>query len=545
VHSRELPRLLLALFFGLPISLVVVALILLTPVGGIVLAVILLLALLVWFSFEVYYASLIANWILVSEHNYPRLYELLIEMKDRIGVKEPIDIIVYKQDVFSSFFTALFARRAIFVGSELLAEGVTDDELRWLIGRHVGWFRSKRRLGPLRYVIAFVEQLLIFNLWIYPYIRATVYTGDRVALAAVGGDISAAVSTMNKLIVGRELGYSVDPAGVVRQYRRVKGSLFAFLARLGWPFPHMTARYVDLIGFAEREFPNRAQEFASLNPSFQTMGGAWPLMRSTEKKGDGVSNAVGLGFLAGAIVAPLLVFVVWSAVFRGGLGFIGGLFDGGYCNRDYYGCGGYSKSEESYAYPAESEAPAAAWGAYETGQLSPEIARAAERAREVRAYAEAAAQEAQSAAQSGYNYGTQNAYSGYGYYTTSNGDRGAGQMSDGRLHGAGVYEWADASSSVSRYEGGWQYGARGGYGVTTWRNGAVYKGEYSSDQRAGHGSFQYSDGRLYEGQWSDGQRHGYGVEWTSNGDVSSAGYWSSDVFQGSAAAEPAAPATTH
>ncbi len=93
-----------------------------------------------------------------------------------------------------------------------------------------------------------------------------VYTGDRIALGVITGDISSAVSAMQKIFVGRQLGYSVNPSGIVSQHRMVKGSLFAFLARLPIAYPHMTARYVDLIGFAKRRYPEQFQRFDAANP---------------------------------------------------------------------------------------------------------------------------------------------------------------------------------------------------------------------------------------------------------------------------------------
>jgi hypothetical protein len=311
VHPRQTPRFLLALLIAVPGALLVLGLTLAT--NGLLAAFALLLAFLIWFGFEVFYALLIANWVLVSEHNYPRLATLLEEMKSKIGVKKPVDMVVYQRGEFNAAFATLFSRRAIFINSHLLEEGVTDDELRWLIGRFVGQVRAKRRMGLFYYVIEFVQSLQIFNLFILPYERATVYTGDRIALAAIDGDISSAIAALNKLIVGRAVGYSVNPAGLARQYRRVKGSLFGFLARIGSPFPHNIARYVDLIGYAERAFPAQYEAFAAMNPSFQVAGGAMPLVRATVKSGDAGSNMIGWGLLAGAAACTFIGAVTLSA----------------------------------------------------------------------------------------------------------------------------------------------------------------------------------------------------------------------------------------
>src|SRR5262249_31930178 len=101
---------------------------------------------------------------------------------------------------------------------------------------------------------------------ILPYERAMVHTGDRIALAEIDGDLSSAISAMQKLLVGRELGYSVNPEGLIAQHREVKGSLFAFLARCGQGFPLTTARYVDLILFAKPFSPAQFAVFQAANP---------------------------------------------------------------------------------------------------------------------------------------------------------------------------------------------------------------------------------------------------------------------------------------
>lgn len=376
IHPREYPRFILALIFALPIAIAVLAAVLLS--FGLVLAYILLIAFFVWFVFEIAYAHFLANCILVSEHNYPRVNALLDEMKKKIGVDKRVDVFVYQQGEFNAYFSMLFARRAIFLNSELLEQGVTDDELRWLLGRFIGRIRAKQRMGPLSWVIALAERLIVFNFFIYPYIRATAYTGDRVALAAIDGDISTAVSAMNKLMVGRQLGYSVNPAGIVMQYKRVKGSLFAFLARLSLPLPHTLARYFDLIAFAEKRFPSRFDEFAAMNPSFQTAGGTWRLMRSGETGyvGGGLSaGAVGAMLLIGFLVTGVAGGVMFASMGTGAFASLTSMFNGGGYHNDPYASTDYA-TYETPAPPAEAPAEAPAY--YDTYATDPAAAPAPE-----------------------------------------------------------------------------------------------------------------------------------------------------------------------
>jgi hypothetical protein len=187
-------------------------------------------------------------------------------LKVKMGYQKPIFIFVYEQGNFNAYMRYIFFRRAIFLNSELLETGVSDDEVRWLIGRFIGYMRARRQAGVLGWVIRAAQHLLVFNIFLLPYERAMVYTGDRLAVAAIDGDISSAISAMQKLLVGRQLGYSVNPEGIVEQQRQVKGSFFAFLARIMSGFPHMTSRYVDLIVFAKAYFPAQFAKFEAANP---------------------------------------------------------------------------------------------------------------------------------------------------------------------------------------------------------------------------------------------------------------------------------------
>ena len=262
-HPLYPRRFALALFFALLLFPLIGA----GLVAGTIALVVPLFAFLIWMSGRVLYATFLGHSILVSELNYARIHHIGEDLRARIGYPKKVDIFVYEQGHFNAYlYKFFFYRRAVFLNSELLEAGVTDDELRWLIGRFVGYLRARRESGFWSWTIRAAQHLLVFDFFILPYERALVYTGDRIALGVIAGDISSAVSAMQKIFVGRQLGYSVNPSGIVAQHRMVKGSLFAFLARLPIAYPHMTARYVDLIGFAKKRYPEQFQRFDAANP---------------------------------------------------------------------------------------------------------------------------------------------------------------------------------------------------------------------------------------------------------------------------------------
>ena len=262
-HPIQPKRFALALFFALILfPLIAIAL----AVGTIAL-IVPFLAFLVWLSGRILYSNFVGNRILVSGLNYPRIHRIGEELRFVIGYKKSVDIFVYEQGNFNAFLLKFFFyRRAVFLNSELLEAGVTDDEIRWLVGRFVGYLWARKKAGFWGWCIRAAQALLIFDLFLKPYERALNYTGDRIALAVIGGDVSSATAAMQKLFVGRQLGYSLNPNGIVDQHRLIKGSVFAFLARLGSSFPHMTARYVDLIEFAKQKYPAQFERFEAANP---------------------------------------------------------------------------------------------------------------------------------------------------------------------------------------------------------------------------------------------------------------------------------------
>ena len=191
---------------------------------------------------------------------------LVEQLKAKIGYAKPVYIFVYEHGQFNAYMRHLFFRRAIFLNSELLESGVGDAEIGWIVARFIGYLRARREAGVLGWVVRAAQHLIVFNLFILPYERALVYTGDRIAVAAIDGDISSTISALQKLLVGRQLGYSVNPEGIIAQRRMLKGSVFAFLARIGSSFPPLVSRYVDLIVFAKQFFPVQYASFEAANP---------------------------------------------------------------------------------------------------------------------------------------------------------------------------------------------------------------------------------------------------------------------------------------
>jgi hypothetical protein len=317
-HPLQRRRFILALVF----ALILFPLIGLGIIVGTIFLVVPVIAFLIWMSGRVLFSWYLGNSILVSNINYPRINTIAEELKVAIGYQHPVYIFVYEHANFNAYLAKFFFfRRAIFLNSELLETGVSDDEVRWLIGRFIGYWRARRHAGFFGWIIRAAQHLLIFNVFLLPYERALVYTGDRLALAVIEGDVSSAISAMQKLLVGRQLGYSVNPEGMIEQQRQVKGSVFALLARLMTTFPHLTSRYVDLIVFAKAYFPAQFVKFEAANPGLPVdlqrltaspQPNSGPLPQGAKTAG-GSPQRVGWLVLAGIAAAVAIPSIVWIA----------------------------------------------------------------------------------------------------------------------------------------------------------------------------------------------------------------------------------------
>ncbi|HUJ02432.1 MAG TPA: TonB family protein [Rhizomicrobium sp.] len=304
-HRRLRPRFILALVFAILLVPFLLALL----VFGAVTLLLFWGIFLYWLTREVLYASYCNNQVLVSELNYPRINTLAREMKSLLGADKDFSVFVYEQGQFNAFMMRLFRRRAIFLNSEILETGVSDDEVRWIVGRFVGYLRAQQEAGFWGWIIRVAQRMAVFNFFMLPYERAMVYTGDRLGLAGIGGDISSAISAMQKLMVGRQLGYSVNPIGIMEQRKMMKGSLFGFLSRISSGFPPTLARYADLIAFSRRRFPEQFGRFEAANPGLPA-----ELDELSGERTAWASVSKGIGFLVALFVAGIITLILWGAL---------------------------------------------------------------------------------------------------------------------------------------------------------------------------------------------------------------------------------------
>ena len=85
----------------------------------------------------------------------------------------------------------------------------------------------------------------------------------------------------------------------------------------------------------------------------------------------------------------------------------------------------------------------------------------------------------------------------------------------GKMHGRGVYRYADGSV----YEGDFKDGKKHGRGVYRSASGNLYEGDYKDGKMHGQGVNRFANGDVYEGDWKHGNMYGRGVYRYADGTV--------------------------
>ncbi len=253
-HPTETPRFYITLFVLIPFGFVT-ALLTVATFGTILLLVPIILFSL-WFSLRLAVAHWMNNFVRVSAASFPEANDAIKEAKELFGYNRTVEAYVHEDGSYNASILSLLNTKILLLNSELLRNENTKDELRFIVGRFVGALAAKHfRFGWLQFFINSVEKLLIFNILLFPYERATKLSGDRMGLRMIDGNTRVAVRSMMKMAVGSEIADRVNIRAYVAQGRKYNGSFFGWLARAFSSFPHHCTRVSELIVFAKQKYP--------------------------------------------------------------------------------------------------------------------------------------------------------------------------------------------------------------------------------------------------------------------------------------------------
>ena len=250
-HPTENTRFWLALVATTPLT--ILGLVLVVASDGLALLAIATAVPAIWFSIKLTEASFKANLVRVSELNFPEIKAIIDDARERLDYRPQVDAYVREGNA-NAFLVKFLGTKFLVINADFV-DASSRDELVWLVGRFIGSLRAKHdRLTLLSVLISSSEKLLLLNLFLYPYERAVVHSADQMGLH-LSGNLGAALTALNRTVVGKDVHRYVNTEGMLEQYGEVEGSFLAWLVCLLSRHPHTVERHANLVRFARERMP--------------------------------------------------------------------------------------------------------------------------------------------------------------------------------------------------------------------------------------------------------------------------------------------------
>lgn len=233
---------------------------------------------LVWLLLQLWRVRLLADAVNVSADTLPEVQQAIDVVRERLDFHRRVDVFVVDKmsrvlDINgpSASLQSFFGVRVLVVESAALGDLSEEDrpQLVFLLATYFGALKARHtRWSPLLVALSFSGLPQLLFLFVYPWLRATVYTGDRIAYACCG-DLEVSLQAVYRALVGRELAPHVRNAGIIRQALVVRRSRILRLAQLLRSEPHVSNRCLELLAFTE------AGETATFAAMQYSVGASW------------------------------------------------------------------------------------------------------------------------------------------------------------------------------------------------------------------------------------------------------------------------------
>lgn len=272
LHPTERSRFALAIAaIAITVLTPVIVVIAVAPANVIgVIGVVLVLVGLLWFGRQILRARLLGRSLRVSADTFPELQTLMNEITARLEYDRRIEVFVIDKAGEPVSVTSYLGTRIILIEGGLVAELLKPGrrpQLTFLLGRSVAALKAKHgRLDFIVLLLAAVNALKYVSLFLLPWYRATVYSGDQIGMVCCA-DVGAALEATRRLLVGKEIATNLPAGNVLPQSLLVQRRLLPRLVQLTSAEPHITNRYANLICFARSQDEDAMeQHFTGADP---------------------------------------------------------------------------------------------------------------------------------------------------------------------------------------------------------------------------------------------------------------------------------------
>jgi hypothetical protein len=262
-HPTEASRFALALLAST--AVLAVAVFVLISLGRVTWLLLLLLVVavligVVWLSIQLWRVRLLADGVKVSAATLPEVQEVLDAVTGRLGYRRRVDVFVVDKirnvlaaDAPPITLTSLFGVHVIVAEGSALGD-LSDDQdrqrLMFILATYVGALKARHsRWGPYLLALDLSGLGKVVFPFVWPWFRATVYTGDRIAYACLE-DLDVSLQAVYRTLVGKEVAGHLRAPGLAGQALAVRRTALLRLLQLMRPVPHATNRYLELLAFA-------------------------------------------------------------------------------------------------------------------------------------------------------------------------------------------------------------------------------------------------------------------------------------------------------
>jgi len=191
--------------------------------------------------------QLIGNSLLVTEVQFPDIYEIAKENAKQLNIKKP-KIFLYQDPFINAYTIGFFPPYSIVLNSALV-EALSRDELDFVIGHEMGHIRY----GHAKFLslISPIGRNIPFLSWLYSgWQRKSEYTADRVGYV-VTDKIIPVISAMIKMTVGLKLSKLVNMDELIKQIQESDSGLLTKSGELLLTHPYTTNRINALVAFCK------------------------------------------------------------------------------------------------------------------------------------------------------------------------------------------------------------------------------------------------------------------------------------------------------
>jgi hypothetical protein len=225
-----------------------------------------IVVLLFWVGLQIWRVRLLGDAVLVSARTLPDVQEIVDVVRARLAYDRRIDLyVVDKISRVLSVDSAPITLTSFFGVHVLVAEGDAlgdlDDamdrrRLVFTLATYVGALKARyaQWWSPL-FLVLYMTRLTVFvTPLIWPWYRATIYSGDRIAYACCG-DLDVSLDVVYRALVGKDMAARLRADGLTGQALAVRRRWIPRIAQLMRSTPHATNRYLDLLAFIRRTEP--------------------------------------------------------------------------------------------------------------------------------------------------------------------------------------------------------------------------------------------------------------------------------------------------